>query len=221
MSYGNITVAVKCKIQLVKVIVFTQATVVKTTEAATSVASNVATAMFPVHTSAKACLTSVATRIQIRIQIQIPIWIATKISCKSFWSFWVKLLTNKQTDRQRRKHILLGWGNKDVHRKEDNYIKEAYLNSYLVSIAEYDLCFELRSYHTSCSCITLPVLTLLLIHARLYQFGTQLKLVIDNQQQQQYILSWILRKKVDQNKQFTDISAFCWCKIKAMWTMWK
>jgi len=46
MSYGNITVAVKCKIQLVKVIVFTQATVVKTTEVATSVASNVAMAMW-------------------------------------------------------------------------------------------------------------------------------------------------------------------------------
>ena len=45
MSYGNIIVTVKCKIQLVEVIVFTQATVVKTTEAAASVASNVATAM--------------------------------------------------------------------------------------------------------------------------------------------------------------------------------
>jgi len=45
MSYGNIIVAVKCKIQLVEVIVFTEATVVKTTEVAASVASNVATAM--------------------------------------------------------------------------------------------------------------------------------------------------------------------------------
>ena len=45
MSYGNIIVAVKCKIQLVEVIVFTEATVVKTTDAAASVASNVATAM--------------------------------------------------------------------------------------------------------------------------------------------------------------------------------
>jgi len=45
MSYGNIIVAVKCKIQLVEVIVFTEATVVKTTEAAASVASNVATAV--------------------------------------------------------------------------------------------------------------------------------------------------------------------------------
>jgi len=44
MSYGNIIVAVKCKIQLVEVIVFTEATVVKTTEAAASHASNVATA---------------------------------------------------------------------------------------------------------------------------------------------------------------------------------
>ena len=45
MSYGNIIVAVKCKIQLVEVIVFTEATVVNTTEATASVASNVATAM--------------------------------------------------------------------------------------------------------------------------------------------------------------------------------
>jgi len=45
MSYGNIIVTVKCKISLVEVIVFTEATVVKTTEAAASVASNVATAM--------------------------------------------------------------------------------------------------------------------------------------------------------------------------------
>ena len=45
MSYGNIIVTVKRKISLVEVIVFTEATVVKTTEAAASVASNVATAM--------------------------------------------------------------------------------------------------------------------------------------------------------------------------------
>jgi len=45
MSYGNIIVTVKCKISLVEVIVFIEATVVKTTEAAASVASNVATAM--------------------------------------------------------------------------------------------------------------------------------------------------------------------------------
>jgi len=46
MSYGNIIVTVKCKIQLVEVIIlFTEATVVKTTEATASVASNVATAM--------------------------------------------------------------------------------------------------------------------------------------------------------------------------------
>jgi len=32
MSYSNITVAVRCKIQLVEVIVFTEATVVKTTD---------------------------------------------------------------------------------------------------------------------------------------------------------------------------------------------
>jgi len=50
MSYGNIIVAVKCKIQLVEVIVFTEATVMKTTEAAASVASNVATAMLTQRT---------------------------------------------------------------------------------------------------------------------------------------------------------------------------
>jgi len=46
-QYNSGTVAVKCKIQLVEVVVFTEATVVKTTEAAASVASNVhvATAM--------------------------------------------------------------------------------------------------------------------------------------------------------------------------------
>jgi len=49
MSHGNIIVTretpVTFKIQLVEIIVSTEATVVKTTEAATSVASNVATAM--------------------------------------------------------------------------------------------------------------------------------------------------------------------------------
>ena len=34
-----------------------------------------------------------------------------KISCKSVWEFCAKLLTDKQTDKQRRKHNLLGWGN--------------------------------------------------------------------------------------------------------------
>jgi len=43
MSYGNIIVT--AKIQLVEVIVFTEATVMKTTEATALVASNVATAM--------------------------------------------------------------------------------------------------------------------------------------------------------------------------------
>jgi len=42
MSYCNITGRVKCKIQLVEIIVFTEATVVKTTEAAALVVSNVA-----------------------------------------------------------------------------------------------------------------------------------------------------------------------------------
>ena len=45
MSYGNIIVTVKCKIQLVEIMVFAEATVMKTTEAAASVASNVAMAM--------------------------------------------------------------------------------------------------------------------------------------------------------------------------------
>jgi len=48
MNYGNIIVTRETriyKIQLVETIVFTEARVVKTTEAAASVASNVATAM--------------------------------------------------------------------------------------------------------------------------------------------------------------------------------
>jgi len=32
MSYGNIIITVKCKIQLVEIIIFTEATVMKTTE---------------------------------------------------------------------------------------------------------------------------------------------------------------------------------------------
>ena len=45
MSYGNITVTVKCKIQLVEIILITEAAVLETTEAAASLASNVATAL--------------------------------------------------------------------------------------------------------------------------------------------------------------------------------
>jgi len=45
MSYGNIIVRLIFKIQLVEIIVFSEARVVKTTEAAASVASNVATAI--------------------------------------------------------------------------------------------------------------------------------------------------------------------------------
>ena len=45
MSYGKIIVTVKCKIQLVEIILITEAAVVETTEAAASVASNVATAI--------------------------------------------------------------------------------------------------------------------------------------------------------------------------------
>ena len=45
MSYGNIIVTVRCKIQLVEIILISEAAVVETTEAAASVASNVATAM--------------------------------------------------------------------------------------------------------------------------------------------------------------------------------
>jgi len=41
----TVIVAVKCKSRLLEVIIFTEATVLKTTEAATSVASNVATAL--------------------------------------------------------------------------------------------------------------------------------------------------------------------------------
>ena len=46
ISSGNIIVTVKCKIRLVEVIVFTEAKVLKTTEATAWVASNVATALF-------------------------------------------------------------------------------------------------------------------------------------------------------------------------------
>jgi len=89
-----------------------------------------------VHTSVKARLTSVATRIQIRIRygsvIRIPIrhpdrhqnliicycspahWQPfLKISCKSFWKFLRKVAsiqTNRQTNKRRRSHILLGEG---------------------------------------------------------------------------------------------------------------
>ena len=45
MSYGNIILTVKCKIQLVEIILITEAAVVETTEAAASVASNAATAI--------------------------------------------------------------------------------------------------------------------------------------------------------------------------------
>jgi len=45
ISYSNIIVAIKCKIRLIEAIVFTEATVLKTTEATASVASNVATAL--------------------------------------------------------------------------------------------------------------------------------------------------------------------------------
>jgi len=45
MSYGNIIVTVKCKIQLVEIILITEAAVLETTEAAASLASNVATAL--------------------------------------------------------------------------------------------------------------------------------------------------------------------------------
>jgi len=40
MSYGNITLTVRCKIQLVEIILITEAPVVETTEAVASVASN-------------------------------------------------------------------------------------------------------------------------------------------------------------------------------------
>ena len=75
-----------------------------------------------VHTSAKARLTSVT--IQIRIQICDPdcdqnlitcsladCQTYLKISCISVWKFSGKA-ANKQTNKQRRKHNLLGGGNK-------------------------------------------------------------------------------------------------------------
>ena len=71
------------------------------------------------HTSTKARLTGVALRIQIRNQICDPdrrqnliicslthCQSSLKMSCKSVWKF-----LHKQTDKQRRLHILLGGGN--------------------------------------------------------------------------------------------------------------
>jgi len=81
-----------------------------------------------VHTSAKARLTSVAIRIRILIRIRIPepdwsppkfkhLFIGScqpflKLSCKSVQKFLRKVaITNRHTDKQQRKHILLGGGN--------------------------------------------------------------------------------------------------------------
>jgi len=75
-----------------------------------------------VHTSAKARLTSVVIRILIRLrdsdrhQNLIIYSMALcqpslKISCKSVRKFLSKLLTDTQTDKQRRLHILLGGDN--------------------------------------------------------------------------------------------------------------
>ena len=74
------------------------------------------------HTSAKARLTSVAIRIRIQIRILDPdrhqnliicplahYQPSLRISCKYVRTFYAKLLTNKQ----RRKHILLGGGNNE------------------------------------------------------------------------------------------------------------
>ena len=79
-----------------------------------------------VHTSAKARLTSVAIRIRIQIRILDPdrhqnfiicplahYQPSLRISCKYVRTFYAKLLTNRQTNKQRRKHILLGGGNNE------------------------------------------------------------------------------------------------------------
>ena len=80
------------------------------------------------HTFAKARLTSVAIRIRIQIRVLdpdrhqnliiCPLKLAhyqpsLRISCKSVRTFYGKLLTNRQTNKQRRKHILLGGGNNE------------------------------------------------------------------------------------------------------------
>jgi len=49
MSYGNVIVTIRCKIQLVEIILFSlrqTTTVMKTAEAATSIASDVAMALY-------------------------------------------------------------------------------------------------------------------------------------------------------------------------------
>ena len=83
-----------------------------------------------VHTSAKARLTSIAIRIRIRIWIHIGIRDPDrhqnliicslahrqpflKISCKFVRKF-LRKVANRQTDKQRRKHNLLGGGNKST-----------------------------------------------------------------------------------------------------------
>jgi len=71
-----------------------------------------------VHTSAKARLTSVADRHQ-NLIICSPVHCqpSLKISCKSVWKFLCRVAnrqTDRQTDKQRRLHILLGGGNKNV-----------------------------------------------------------------------------------------------------------
>ena len=70
-----------------------------------------------VHTSAKAHLTSVMIQIQIRdpdryqnlIICSLAHWLPfLKISCNSVWRF---LLTDRQTNKQRQLHNILGGGN--------------------------------------------------------------------------------------------------------------
>jgi len=82
-----------------------------------------------VHTSAKAVLTSVAIRVRVRIRIHIRIRDPNRyqnliicslahcqpsltISCKSVRTF-LRKVASKQTDKQRRLHILIGGGNND------------------------------------------------------------------------------------------------------------
>jgi len=74
-----------------------------------------------VDTSAKACLTSVMIHIATKIQSFVH-WpfanIPWKFHANPFGSFCAKLLTDRQTDQQRRKHNLLGGGNNI----KDNYV---------------------------------------------------------------------------------------------------
>jgi len=93
-----------------------------------------------VHTSAKARLISVMLRIRIRIRIRVrdpdrhqnliicslAHWQPSlKIPCKSVWKFSCKV-ANRQTDKQRRLHILFGGGNNMSSSENKAYLPQRF-----------------------------------------------------------------------------------------------